>query len=282
MTTRVTCVQLAPVLSDPDGNIERARSAIRAAVGDGARIVVLPELATSGYLFESAGEARDASITADDPRLAAWSAEAARGGAVVVAGFCERGADGLLHNSALVLDGAGVRAVYRKVHLWDREKTLFAPGRAEPPVLDTPYGRIGVLICYDLEFPEMPRALALRGADLIAVPTNWPVVPRPDGEHPPEVVAAMAAARASRVLIACCDRSGAERGERWTRGTALIDQDGWIRASTASEGGRATADLDLAAARGKRLTDLADVIADRRPELYGELVRPDRGTGRAG
>lgn len=272
--TRVTCVQLAPVLGDLAGNIERARSAIRAAVANGARIVVLPELATSGYLFASADEAREASIAADDPRLAAWSGEAARGGAVVVAGFCERGADGLVHNSALVLDGTGVRAVYRKVHLWDREKTLFTPGRAEPPVLDTAYGRVGVLVCYDLEFPEMPRALALRGADLIAVPTNWPVVPRPDGEHPPEVVAAMAAARASRVFVACCDRSGHERGEHWTRGTTLIDPDGWIRAGTEAEGGHATADLDLAEARGKRLTELADVIADRRPELYGELVRP--------
>jgi predicted amidohydrolase len=271
--TRVTCVQFAPVLGDVAGNIRRARSAIRAAVANGARIVVLPELATSGYLFASAEEAREASVDADDPRLAAWSAEAARGGAVVVAGFCEKGADGLVHNSAMVLDGTGVRAVYRKAHLWDREKTLFAPGRAEPPVLDTAHGRIGLLICYDLEFPEMPRALALRGADLIAVPTNWPVVPRPDGEHPPEVVAAMAAARASRVFVACCDRSGLERGERWTRGTALVDPDGWIRASTGTRDGHATADLDLVAARGKRLTDLADVIADRRPELYGELVR---------
>ncbi|MEU9868776.1 nitrilase-related carbon-nitrogen hydrolase [Actinomadura sp. NPDC048021] len=272
--TRVTCVQLAPVLGDLAGNIRRARSAIRAAVANGARIVVLPELATSGYLFASADEARAASIGADDPRLAAWSDEAAQGDAVVVAGFCERGPDGLVHNSAMVLDGTGVRAVYRKVHLWDREKTLFTPGRAEPPVLDTAYGRIGVLICYDLEFPEMPRALALRGADLVAVPTNWPVVPRPDGERPPEVVAAMAAARASRVFVACCDRSGLERGERWTRGTSLVDPDGWVRASTDAQDGHATADLDLPAARAKRLTDLADVIADRRPELYGEIVRP--------
>ncbi|MEU8303697.1 nitrilase-related carbon-nitrogen hydrolase [Actinomadura sp. NPDC048955] len=276
MATRVTCVQFAPVLGDPAGNIRRARSAIRAAVANGARIVVLPELTTSGYLFASAEEARRASIGADDTRLAEWSGEAARGDAVVVAGFCEKAADGRVHNSAVVLDGTGVRAVYRKVHLWDREKTLFTAGRAEPPVLDTPYGRIGVLVCYDLEFPEMPRALALRGADLIAVPTNWPVVPRPEGERPPEVVAAMAAARASRVFVACCDRSGLERGERWTRGTVLVDPDGWIRASTGTEDGHATADLDLVAARGKRLTDLADVIADRRPELYGELVRTGR------
>ncbi|MFD0689550.1 nitrilase-related carbon-nitrogen hydrolase [Actinomadura fibrosa] len=270
--TRVACVQLAPVLGDLAGNIERARAAVRAAVADGARIVVLPELATSGYLFATADEARAAAVAAGDPRLAAWADDAARGEALVIAGFCELGEDGRLYNSAIALDGSGTRAVYRKTHLWDREKEFFTPGRADPPVIATPYGRVGILICYDLEFPEMPRSLALRGADLVAVPTNWPVVPRPDGEHPPEVVAAMAAARASRVFVACCDRSGTERGERWTRGTALIDTDGWIRASTRDEGGRATADLRLGDARGKRLTELADVLADRRPELYGPLT----------
>ncbi|TNY35492.1 nitrilase-related carbon-nitrogen hydrolase [Thermomonospora catenispora] len=269
---RVACLQLAPVLGDVAGNVERARAAIRAAVADGAHIVVLPELATSGYLFTDAAEARRAALAPEDPLLATWAAEAGRGDAVVVGGFCELGDDGLLYNSAVVMDGSGVRAVYRKTHLWDREKLLFSPGTARPPVVDAPYGRIGVLICYDLEFPEMPRALALRGADLLAVPTNWPVVPRPDGEHPPEVVAAMAAARANRVFIACCDRSGTERGERWTRGSAVVDTCGWVRAACDEENGRATADLDLNEARAKRLTALSHALADRRPELYADLL----------
>ena len=91
-------------------------------------------------------------------------------------------------------------------------------------------GRVGVAICYDLEFPEVTRHLALRGADLVAVPTNWPLVPRPDGEHPPEVVIAMAAARVNRVAIACCDRTGTERGVQWTAGATIVGVDGWVLA----------------------------------------------------
>lgn len=102
-------------------------------------------------------------------------------------------------------------AVYRKTHPWDSEKDVFAAGDVAGGVLQTPAGPLGTLLCYDLEFPEVPRRLALMGAEVLAVPTNWPVVPRPPGEHPPEVVQAMAAARASQVVIACCDRRGKYR-----------------------------------------------------------------------
>ena len=123
-----------------------------------------------------------------------------------------------------------------------------------------------MLICYDLEFPEMPRMLALQGAELIAVPTNWPRAHWPEGEHPPEVVIAMATARTNRVFVACCDRTGTERGQEWTAGTSIIDETGWVRAS--ADGGLAIADVDLSAARTKALTERADVLEDRRPELY--------------
>ncbi len=135
--------------------------------------------------------------------------------------------------------------------------------------------RVGIAICYDLEFPEVTRHLALRGADLVAVPTNWPLVPRPGGEHPPEVVIAMAAARVNRVAIACCDRTGTERGVEWTAGTAIVGVDGWVLA-TAGDDGRATADVDLSTARDKRLTEHADLFADRRADAYcGGRPAPD-------
>ena len=164
---------------------------------DRADIIVLPELVTSGYMFESVQEAASVAITATDPLFAEWAAAAARGGAVVIAGFCERGDDGRIYNSAVVVDGSGVTGVYRKVHLWDREKLWFEPGPAPPTVFDTSAGRIGVLVCYDLEFPEMARSLALAGAELIAVPTNWPLVHRPGRR---------AASRGD-------DRDGARQGE---------------------------------------------------------------------
>jgi predicted amidohydrolase len=274
--TRVLCRQLAPVVGELEHNRALALDAIRAAVDAGADVVVLPELVTSGYVFASREEAAGVAIAPDHELLAEWGAEAARGDALVVGGFCEQGADGHLYNSAAVVDGTGVLAVYRKTHLWDREKLVFAPGDEAPPVVETAHGRIGVLVCYDLEFPELTRTLALRGADLIAVPTNWPLVPRPEGEHPPEVIIGMAAARTNRVFVACCDRAGTERGQEWTSGTAIIDEQGWVVAETTREEAVA-ADLDLTLAREKRVTENAHLQDDRRPELYGAVGEPRRG-----
>ena len=102
---RVACVQIAPAVGDLESNRQLTREAVREAVGAGARLVVLPELSTSGYVFESREEARACAEPADGPALAGWSEEAARGDAVVVGGFCELAEDGHLYNSAAVVDG---------------------------------------------------------------------------------------------------------------------------------------------------------------------------------
>lgn len=221
MTTRIVCRQLAPRIASLRANHEFSVGAIRESVAAEADVVILPELVTSGYVFTSREEATSVAIDPAHPLLADWAAEAARGPSLVVGGFCELAADGLLYNSAAVVDGSGLLAVYRKTHLWDSKKLIFEPGTQAPPVVETRLGRIGVLIGYDLEFPELTRSLALRGADLIAVPINWPLVDRPPGERPPEVIIAMAAARTNRIFIACCDRTGSERGQEWTAGTAV-------------------------------------------------------------
>lgn len=265
---RVAAHPLSSLVGDLEANAARALEAIAGAVEAGAKLIVLPELVTSGYVFESEEEARSLSIDTSHPLIEAWRSAAAAGGAVVVAGFCER-TERALFNSAVVLDGGGVIAVYRKTHLWDREKLVFAAGDSRPPVIETEAGRVGVLVCYDLEFPEMPRALALDGADIIAVPTNWPVVPVPDGERPPEVIAAMAAARANRVFVVCCDRTGEERGVSFTGGSAIVDPDGWVVASR-RDNGPLVADIDVTRARRKAIGPRNDVFGDRRPSLYGE------------
>ena len=186
--TLVACQQLAPEVGDLPGNALRAQAAIDQALEAGAEVVVLPELCTSGYVFESQAEAAALAIGRDDPILAGWAGAAARRGAVVAGGFCERGEDGLLHNSAVVFPGSGPPAFYRKLHLWDREKLWFTPGAESPPVIESPVGRLALIVCYDLEFPELTRALALAGTQLLLVPTNWPKLERPAGERPAEVV----------------------------------------------------------------------------------------------
>jgi 5-aminopentanamidase len=266
--TRIACQQLAPVIGDVPGNRARARAAIRAAADQGADVVVLPELATSGYMFASPEEAAELAVGADEI-LDEWAAEA--GDVVVAGGFCERGDDGRIYNSAAVLDGSGTRAIYRKLHLWDREKLVFTPGSAPPPVLDSRVGRVAPIICYDLEFPELTRSLALAGVQLLVVPTNWPLVPRPEGERPPEALIAMAAARVNRMAVACADRVGAERGQEWTGGTTIVGVDGWVAAES-RDAGLVIADVDLEPALDKRLTDHADAFGDRRPELYAPVA----------
>lgn len=260
------CCELAPVLGDLAGNVERAAAAISTAVAAGADVVVLPELATSGYPFTSTDQARALAVPADHPLFTRW--EQAAAGRVVVAGFAELD-DGVVRNSAVLLDGSGGRTVYRKTHLWDTEKLFFTPGDEPPPVVDTAAGRIGVMVCYDLEFPEWVRAVALAGADLLCAPVNWPLLPRPDGERPTEMVRALAGAGTNRMPIAVCDRAGVERGVDWIGASVITDADGYpMKVAQYGEPGSITADVDLEQARVKRFNDNNDVHGDRRVDLY--------------
>jgi 5-aminopentanamidase len=268
---RVACHQLAPVVGELDANRARALAAIDAAADAGAHVVVLPELVSSGYVFRNAAEARALAEPADGPTLGGWAERAAARGLVVAGGFPELGADGSLYNSAALVDADGVRAVYRKAHLWDREKLVFSAGSEPPAAPDTPHGRIGLMVCYDLEFPEWVRLAALAGAELLCVPTNWPREPRPDGERPMEVLRAMVAASTNRMAVAVCDRCGDERGTTWVAGSAIAGSDGWLLAGppSAPEPVVLTADVDLASSREKALGPRNNVLADRRPALYG-------------
>lgn len=264
---RVAALSPEIVLGDVDGNLDRIRAAITAAARRDAQLIVLPELATSGYVFADRAEALAASLSVDDPR---WDAvcEAIPDGAVVVVGYAERDGERLF-TSAAVLTRSGRIADYRKAHLWGGEKLIFDQGPTAGVVVDAPFGRLGVALCYDNEFPEVPRRLALAGADVLALPVNWPLVPRPEGERAPELIQAMASARSSRLPVVIADRWGVERDVEWTDGTAIVDEQGWVVAQRAVMG--ATAVLSIVAARDKALHPHNDLFADRRADLYGSL-----------
>jgi len=134
--------------------------------------------------------------------------------------------------------------------------------------------RVDVLVCYDMEFPEMPRMLALAGADLIAVPTNWPVGEHPERDRVAEVIAAQATARGNGVFIACCDRAGTERGQDWNEASVIVDQFGWVvaEAPTAAGSTAVTADVFPTLARDKSTSPHNDWLGDRRPALYEREV----------
>lgn len=260
---RVRCHELAPQLGQLSANLTMIEDAIRAAVIDEVDLLVLPELSTSGYYLRSKDEATSCAIPIAHPILERWAGLLSPTMTVVV-GICESRNEALF-NTAVTLGSGGVLGVYRKTHLWDGELTIFTAGQDRPAVTETPVGRLGVLICYDLEFPEMPRYLAVGGAEMIAVPTNWPLVPKPSGEHAPEVIQAMAAARSSRVAIACCDRRGAELQNEWTQGTSIIGSDGWPTGTL--DGDRVDALLAIDPHR-TTISPRNNVIQDRRPALY--------------
>jgi predicted amidohydrolase len=184
----------------------------------------------------------------------------------------------VLRNSAFVVDASGLRAVYRKVHLWDREASFFVPGTEPPAVVDTDVGRIGVCVCYDLEFPEWTRTAALAGVDVLCAPTNWPSSWRPSGERPAEVVRAQATASVDRVFVAVCDRVGRERGVDWIGGSAIVDPNGYPLALSSLDDTVQTlmARCRLSDARSKGTSAVNGVVADRRPDLYGAVTRPLR------
>jgi 5-aminopentanamidase len=266
----VACCQLAPRIGELAGNRALGCAAIVAAAERGARIIVLPELAVSGYVFADVAEARACAEPLEGGvTVGEWEALARSHDLVIVGGVCED--DGpVLRNSSVIVDRSGVRAVYRKAHLWDRESLFFEPGADRPPVVETAYGRIATMVCYDLEFPEWVRLPALAGADLLCAPTNWPREPRPADERPAEVVRVQAGASSNRMFVAVCDRCGGERGVEWTSGTAIVGPDGFPLAGPvcADEPTTIMARCDLGLARDKRTSERNDVFADRRPELY--------------
>ncbi len=284
---RVAACQLELRVGELDANRAAAAAAITDAASQGARIVIVPELTPSGYVFTTTEEARSLSEPADGPTARQWSALAKEHDLVIIGGFAELAASGaerrgMLYNSSMLVDGTGVRAVYRKAHLWDAEADFFVPGDQPPPVVDTKYGRLSMMICYDVEFPEWVRLPALAGAELLAVPTNWPADKVPAGERPMVTFNVQAAAFANRMFVAAACRCGEERGVRWVGGSVIAGPDGYPLAGPASLdrlAGSETAapevmlaDCDLPGASSKATGPRNDAHADRRPDLYGSVA----------
>ncbi|MEO9384274.1 nitrilase-related carbon-nitrogen hydrolase [Chromobacterium phragmitis] len=271
----VACCQLAPVFGDISGNMRRSRDILMRAADMGAQLAVLPELANTGYAFSNRDEARGLAQSDAGECVSEWRELAAQLDLIVVAGFCEGDGDGL-YNSAVLLTPDGRQARYRKAHLWDGEKRIFDLGCQPPPVVETAIGRLGVMICYDLEIPEWVRLPALEGADLLCVPVNWPVLPQHREALPIEVIKAQANAAFNRLPVAVCDRAGHERGIDWAGCSLITDADG-CKLALASRQEQAGADeivfaqIDLRASRDKHISRHNHVLSDRRPDLYGKL-----------
>lgn len=270
----VAACQVRIDIDDPAGTWQALVAAVNEAADRGAGVIVVPELATSGYVFHDVEEARSRAETATGPTVELLRRLSAEHRAVIVGGFCETATDAstssiTVYNSAAILDCGALLAVYRKTHLWDTEKLIFTPGDEVPPVVVTSMGQVAAMICYDLELPEMVRNVALRGAQLVVAPSNWPNLGHPSEERPAEIAKAQASASVNRVAVVVADRCGPERGVDWIGGSVICDVRGSL--SAGPELGVPTvltAELDLEAALDKRVSARNDAFGDRRPELY--------------
>jgi len=276
---RIACLQIEPRVGNLNENVEKSCYFIKKAHTMGAKIVVLPELCNSGYVFESREEAfRSAESVPDGPTTKAWMAAAAQFDMIIVAGIAEQ-EDGRLYNSAVAVGPKGHIGTYRKNHLWAAENLFFEPGNLGIPVWHTPYGRIAAIICYDGWFPEVFRMAAIQGADLICIPTNW--VPMPEQPKKLPVMAnilTMAAAHSNSFFIAAADRVGTERDQPFLGSSIIVSHTGWPLAGPASPTQEEIifADINLSDARQKRaLNAFNQPLRDRRIDLYDEALGSD-------
>lgn len=171
---QVAGIQMTPIMNDVDANLKRGLKFVREAAAE-ADLIVLPELWTTGY-YLSQGAFANLAEARDGKTVTAIQEEALRSGSAIVCPFVEEDEHKNIFIAAAIIDGdGGLKGIIRKSLLWGREQQIFAKGEIKYPVFDTKIGKIGVLICYEMEFPETSRLLALEGAEIIACPSVWSV-----------------------------------------------------------------------------------------------------------
>jgi predicted amidohydrolase len=259
---RLAILQNAPLFGEKRTNL---KAALELMAGVPADLYVLPELFATGYNFAALEEVQHlAEPFPSGETCTALSDFSQQNGCFVIFGFAEED-HGNIYNTAGLVGPEATRGLYRKIHLYDREKLFFTPGNLGFKVWDTPLGRIGIMICFDWYFPESARTLTLKGAQLIAHPSNL-VLP-----HCPDSMPVRC--RENRVFAATANRVGTE--DRGANALTFIGQSqatsprGEIlfRAS-ADQPEIAVVEIDVSQADDKNLNDHNDVIQDRHPEWY--------------
>ncbi len=270
----IACVQTDVSFADVPSNLDRVQRAVSEAGSRGADLVVMPECMLSGYAYDSREQAIPHSKSIDDPVFTELAQSAAQHDLHLTLGFLERDGSRLFNASALV-GPDGVIGHYRKIHLPHLGIDRFVD-RGDKPygVLSAGDLKVGLAICYDCSFPEPIRLLALEGADVIALGTNWPN----GASHTADIVPP-ARSMENHLFFVAANRVGEENGFGFCGCSSICGPDGIILAK--AEGDEETilyAEVDPEQARNKRIerTKGAHVIHrfdDRRPGFYGGLDR---------
>ncbi len=272
---RIAFSQFAPELGAVEKNRERLAALLERVEAD---LVVLPELATTGYLFASREDVWRLAEPIPGPTVELLHACAKRRDSYIVLGLAERAGD-RCYNSAVLIGPQGVIGTYRKMHLFHEEKRLFDPGDLGFPVFEIEGVKVGLLICFDHFFPEAARTLALQGAQVIAHPSNLIL---------PGVGQLTTRVRAleNRVFWILANRVGTEAcgslRVTFTGCSQIIAPDGSILCEAPPEGENVSVvEISPQQACDKRVTALTDLFADRRPTWYSLLSSPNEVTSRS-
>jgi predicted amidohydrolase len=259
-------LQFQPQLGDLNANIARIGELLDHA--SDADLMVLPELASSGYHFESREQALElAEETHKSIYVDFLVSQAKKHNLFLVSGINERDKD-KLYNSSVLVSANGLLGKYRKMHLFMNEKNNFEPGNSGLPVFDLGICKAGMLICFDWIFPEVWRILSLKGADVICHPSNLLL---PYAQQAVPVHGLM-----NRTFNITANRTGTERGITFTGQSIISDPTGKVlKKASADKDEIMIAELDLNLARNKRITPANHVFDDRRPEEYGFLVEKE-------
>jgi 5-aminopentanamidase len=276
----LACVQSDVTFADIAANLERVLNWIQIAADRGADLIVLPECMLSGYAYDSREEAMPHALSLDDPIFSQLAEAAGAAELHLTLGFLERDGDKLFNSLALV-GGTGVVGHYRKVHLPHLGIDRFVDRG------DFPYQvhsiatksdgevKVGMAICYDCSFPEPMRMLALAGADVIALGTNWP-----NGAARTAEIVPPARSMENHLFFVAANRVGEENGFGFCGHSSICGPDGVELAST--DGTDETillAEVDPAQARNKQIVRVPGKhvihrFNDRQPSFYGGLDKP--------
>lgn len=256
--------QFRPIFGQPESNLKTVVDALRHSTAD---LIVLPELAFTGYYFSDRAEAfRLAEDVRKSPIVASLIALCRTKRMHIVTGFAEKRKDKCF-NASLLIGPQGLRHVYRKLHLFNEEKKWFDPGDTTLAVHRVGDARIGMMICFDWIFPEVARTLTLRGAHVIAHPSNLVLNYCQD--------AMVTRCIENSVFAVTANRYGNDRrphGDlKFTGQSQITAPKGVIlrRAPAQKSEGHVTT-LDLAMAENKHMTPSNDLLADRRPAFYAK------------
>lgn len=259
-------MQFAPVFGEKQANLARVSEFLSGAKAD---LIVLPELFTTGYIFESREELVALAESPDGPTFTALSELSRRTGAAIVAGIAERAGDAC-YNSCFVLAQGRVIGSYRKVHLFDREKLLFAPGDQGFSAVDYGGIKLGLMVCFDWIFPEAARSLTLAGAQIICHPANL-LLP-----HCPQAM--ITRCLENRVFAITANRVGTEAraGQeiKFIGSSQVISPRGEVLVRASEEEMLQIIEIDPHQADDKLVTPANHLLHDRRPDSYGRLCEP--------